>query len=837
MTDAYGAPGPYTQTPYKLVTTDIQSVGDGSYSGNAVYTNGSATANRGPDKLFDGDLNTSTYLAGPGEPGITLTVTFPGDGLPIQNKLEYYIAGSSIKNDGLVSVTANNGSSAEGRSVAWHEVPNPPANLTSLVFNNKAFGDSWNPGAIRIDGEIITEVVDAKLLTFADPNPDLQYFKPGDKLGNGSSMSVAIYTGNGGSQSITGLGFSPDLVWIKDRNTAYNHQLYDTIRGVDSAILPNETDGETDYSGFTSFDDDGFTVPNSNGTNSGDMVAWCWSAGDQDPAVNNDGTIEATVKAGNGLSIAKYTGNATQGATIGHGLGSVPKMVIVKRLDGSGAWEVYHAYEGPTRDYILNTNAAYTTRPDRWADTNPTSSVFSVGNSSSVNGSGRTYIAYCFADVPDSSRIDYYTGSISGNEIEVGFKPAFLLIKSRAADNWTIIDDKRPGKRLYANEHVAESDLDIELTDTGFKINSTLTSINGNGREYIYAAFADNGNPTVIDVNVANNTMVVDGGEWSSGVFPGADQSQTWSDAPNTNYGDLKEVFDGDLTTGAQTPTNTLGSIDASAWGFSDCLVEVYAAQQDPNITIEINGIECPATASGGNKEWTGVDVTGPLTSITCINTLGAHTLRAVRIDGVLLVDPGKAEHVEYQTNGGQGTIVSVNTDDNTLLIKDLDSNTRDNRWIAENKAGTDFYVAGPSVVDEPLLTADVELKSTDFATTPENADTLKNIVWELNGAEQNAGVSNPYKPTGLALNTEYTVRVKHQGNDLDDSEWSTATTFTTGATRNLYTYYKERVELLEARIAGIEADEIVDDATDVTLLTAFANLAQRVEALEEGGA
>ena len=160
-------------------------------------------------------------------------------------------------------------------------------------------------------------------------------------------------------------------------------------------------------------------------------------------------------------------------------------------------------------------------------------------------------------------------------------------------------------------------------------------------------------------------------------------------------------------------------------------------------------------------------------------------------------------DHVEYQTNGGEGTIVSVNTDDNTILLSD--TGDRDNRWIAENKADTDFYVAGPSVTDDPLLTADVELKSSNFATTPADADTLKNIVWELNGVTQDAGTSNPYKPTGLALNTEYTVRVKHQGNSLPDSAWSTSTTFTTGATRNLYTYYEERINSLIQRIEDLE--------------------------------
>ena len=187
---------------------------------------------------------------------------------------------------------------------------------------------------------------------------------------------------------------------------------------------------------------------------------------------------------------------------------------------------------------------------------------------------------------------------------------------------------------------------------------------------------------------------------------------------------------------------------------------------------------------------------------------------------------------VEYQTKGGQGDVISVNTDDNTILL--TDTGNRDNRWMGENKAATDFYVAGPSIVDAPLLTADVELKSTDFATTPENVDTLKNIVWELNNVEQNAGVSNPYKPT-LNTNTTYIVRVKHQGNDLEDSAWSTATTFTTGATRNLYTYYKERVELLESRLASIEADEVNDDATDTVLINTVANLLERIEQLEGG--
>ena len=210
-------------------------------------------------------------------------------------------------------------------------------------------------------------------------------------------------------------------------------------------------------------------------------------------------------------------------------------------------------------------------------------------------------------------------------------------------------------------------------------------------------------------------------------------------------------------------------------------------------------------------------------------------TYTGLKVNNRLLIDGSLVDgdnHVEYQTNGGEGEIVSVNTDDNTILLSD--TGDRDNRWIAENKAATDFYVAGPDIVDEPLLTADVELESSIFSTTPPGTDSLKNIVWELNGVTQDAGLTNPYKPT-LSTDTTYTVRVKHQGNSLADSAWSTSTTFTTGATRNLYTYYKERVELLESRLASIEADEVNDDATDTLLINTVANLIERVEQLEGG--
>ena len=189
-----------------------------------------------------------------------------------------------------------------------------------------------------------------------------------------------------------------------------------------------------------------------------------------------------------------------------------------------------------------------------------------------------------------------------------------------------------------------------------------------------------------------------------------------------------------------------------------------------------------------------------------------------IKIDGVLLEDgPGGDDHVEYQTNGGQGDIISVNTDDNTLVIKD--TGDRDNRWIKG------FSVAGPSVIDTPLLTNDVELRGSDFATTPPGMDTLKEIIWSINGTEYSAGVTNPWSPLEkLPTNTTVTVKVKYKGNVLEDSDWSTDVTFTTGASiRSLFT-----------RISALEANEATDDATDTALLTLIAGLAARIQALEE---
>ena len=148
-------------------------------------------------------------------------------------------------------------------------------------------------------------------------------------------------------------------------------------------------------------------------------------------------------------------------------------------------------------------------------------------------------------------------------------------------------------------------------------------------------------------------------------------------------------------------------------------------------------------------------------------------------------------------------------------MIKDLDSNTRDNRWIAENKADTDFYVAGPTIIDSPLLTTNVELESTQFATTPDGVDGLKEIIWNINNVDQSAGTLNPYRPTGLPLNSEVTIKVKHVANSIGESEWSASTKFTTGASRTLKEHYVRQIRELEKQLAAAQGTKTRSVDTD----------------------
>ena len=317
-------------------------------------------------------------------------------------------------------------------------------------------------------------------------------------------FNTKLYTGNSGTQAITGVGFQPDFIWNKQRNGTNSHYLFNAITGTGKFLKSNSTDAEgTNTDTVTSFDSDGFTLGSAAGNNgSGNtMASWNWKAGTGQGSSNTDGSINTTYTSVNttaGFSISTYTGTGSN-ATVGHGLGSVPKMIIVKRTSATDVWRVYHGSIGATKHLVLNTTAGDASGSNVWNDTAPTSSVFSISTDSAVNASGATYVAYCFAEKTGYSKFGSYVGNgnADGTFVYTGFKPAFVIVKctSTTGNNWVMIDNKRLGynvdnNRIYADLSNAEDTTDVvDLVSNGFKHRFTGGTSNGSGISYIYMAF------------------------------------------------------------------------------------------------------------------------------------------------------------------------------------------------------------------------------------------------------------------------------------------------------------------------------------------------------------
>ena len=321
-------------------------------------------------------------------------------------------------------------------------------------------------------------------------------------------FNTKLYTGNGSaSRSITGVGFQPDWVWVKSRSATYYHGLWDAVRTNKSALYSNVANAEDTSTGGTlgSLDSDGFTTQNVSGgfiNNNGTTYAsWNW-LGANGTASNTTGSIDSTVSANttSGFSIVSWTGNGST-ETIGHGLGSVPKMIITKsRTNGADWWGTYHHSLGNNKALFLNDTTAEGTRT-YWANSSPTANVFYVSGERSVNGNGENLIAYCFAEKQGFSKFGRYDGNNSddGPFIYTGFKPAFVIIKSYSTNPWILLDNKRGSynvnqSKLFPNDSAAENtdtSNGIDFLSNGLKIRRNNSEINASGTAYIYMAFAE----------------------------------------------------------------------------------------------------------------------------------------------------------------------------------------------------------------------------------------------------------------------------------------------------------------------------------------------------------
>jgi hypothetical protein len=320
-------------------------------------------------------------------------------------------------------------------------------------------------------------------------------------------FNTKLYTGNGSTQSITGVNFQPDWVWCKDRSTTSENLVFDILRGATNYIKTNATSSQATISTtLTSFDADGFSIGNNGGinTNGNNYVAWNWLGGGTGVS-NTDGDITSTVSANQtaGFSISTFTVSGSGNIGVGHGLGAKPKVVITKSTSNDTNWNVYHedTSASPENDYLyLNATDAKASSTDVWGD-GMTTNTFGLGVDIGVSV-GRSYVAYCFAEKKGFSKFGSYNGNgnADGTFVYTGFKPAFIMVKGYAgSDDWIMMDNKRSGynsenEYLDANNNSAESDGsgNIDFLSNGFKIRSTFSSLNYVTGSYIYMAFAEN---------------------------------------------------------------------------------------------------------------------------------------------------------------------------------------------------------------------------------------------------------------------------------------------------------------------------------------------------------
>ena len=330
------------------------------------------------------------------------------------------------------------------------------------------------------------------LNTFNLPDPTI---KKGNKY-----MDATLYTGNGGSLTVTNSGFQPDLIWAKSRSLANWHGLWDSVRGSNNLLYTNATDAENDADNLNiTVNATGWSMNGVNSSfnaNGSTQVGWQWKAGGT-AVTNTAGSITSRVSAGatQGFSVVTYTSpNNVADQTVGHGLGVAPAMIIVKNRVSAYNWDIYHKSLGYNASLIFTTAA---TRSGAFGAT-INSSVFTTKNTYTHNGTD-TYVAYCFAEIPGFSKFGSYTGngSADGPFVFTNFQPRYILIKrTDTTGNWYVWDTARNtynvvSAELYPNLSNAEAtNADLDANANGFKIRNTTADFNANGGTYIYAAFA-----------------------------------------------------------------------------------------------------------------------------------------------------------------------------------------------------------------------------------------------------------------------------------------------------------------------------------------------------------
>jgi len=493
---------------YLQATDAFQSNNNAAYSYNQTVPTGSIF-NVG--NTYSGNINNDNYIAYcfTSKPGFSKVGSYTGarpNDVLVQTGFQpafVMIKASNATDDWFIVDDKREGTSAPTKNLLAN-TSGAESSFTGVQFLANGFKlvGSANSGGTNNSGTTFIYLAIAADGSTATPS-----------LAN--SFSTITYSGDGGTQSITGTGFKPDFIWGKTRNAAQGGFFVDSVRGRNNSLLPYSTSPDNPNSAATndliSFDSNGFTVGPVQQTflNSGyNQVAWLWKAGGT-PSINTDGTTTSIVSANQaaGFSIVKWVGTRPSSDTIGHGLGLTPKMIIIKNSSISSDWTVYVESEGATKHGILDTAGIWVSNAGAFNNTSPTSSVFTVGGDAYTNGTGNNIIAYCFADISGYSKVGSYVGGGNTNPtINVGFAPDWIMVKRTTGGNggWTMVDNKRHpgtptyvnGNVLYADETLAEQDNNnirgFVITSTGFTPNGNYPYTNNSGDSYIYLAIKEN---------------------------------------------------------------------------------------------------------------------------------------------------------------------------------------------------------------------------------------------------------------------------------------------------------------------------------------------------------
>jgi len=688
----------------------------GTYSSGVNYladftTNGTLYSGTSLSNAFDGNISTPAQLNN-NTSNQTLTFT-PSGGIPYTSSVEVYIFPSG--NVAITRYSVNGGSdqSLSGTNY-WQTILSGSGTFNSFVMKQGAQSNSAGFSAIRVDGTILVQGTgfNSFYLPFSDnsSNVALGYDqKETVTLNPDGGMDVVTYTGNGSTQTISGLGFQPDFVWIKNRDATYGHIITDSVRGNTKLLFSYAANAEsTVTNAITGFTSDGFTLgayaPVNNSGNS--HVAWCWKAGGA-ASLNENGSINSQVSVSTdyGFSIVSYTGNGNNGATIGHSLGATPAFVIVKNRDAAKSWNIYHQSYNASTDIALVLDGTDVTAGTKWRGDLFSSTVFGVRNVAQLNDNNNKYIAYCWSEVSGFSKFGSYTGTglSSGNVITVGFKPRYVLIKNTSrASAWRIYDTAR-GNDKVVNPNTAGAEFTtgdpLNFTNTSFEPTGTTNEdTNKSGDTYIYAAFADRpGNN--FDVNnlvaTAGNTVS------ASSVSLTAPSSGFLSGRDSKTY-----VIDGD--TSSYLLANNSGdnySVNFSPGISVSSSVEIYGLTSGQSASTNLSS----ATSYTSGQYSTIYSGSGTLTQITMIASGNRPGLAAIKVDGVLLIgtndESGIDSLVDSPTNGTQtdtgvggevvGNYATLNPADYTVGTKTFSNGNLDISSSSTQVRGTMGLASG----------------------------------------------------------------------------------------------------------------------------------------------